>query len=788
MAASPSYSRLPSGQRRSSLFGTESPNVELGLTDLQPRASPEEVREPSTTPENASADTRQSRLDSPERDANTRGRSSVSSGRVSITLDQENLHETTSKNKGEHSRDDSKVRLISTPTSTYTLKRYILRSILNTLGPILVIAAYLFIVLVYLRRPSVNDVVPYYPFDPKGVFFAWLILSIFVLDWAKSGLAGFEASALMNQALAPRTAMQLMWHADRAWGSLSGWWNGLIMVYTYIRRHHPKTKRSKEPAHGPGGLWLYLSFGSFILYAAIPLAGLSMDPAQAWKLSDRPILILGPNQTSLSFDLRPSNGIAEQTNSRWRQGNPTTPQGETIFYAPKGTPNVTSTHYEDTIQAIYSNDLDRLTTLPNSISIFSGPQVSERAHGTAWGLVTNLTCSLVPPYQDSVLLKVQAVNNWTSLRWGLKSSRFGTDPNKWGPSQSDAGLSPALFNNGFSWGVSYMYLIASDLDIEGGSDYVNQSAFPRNGSLELVMWQAYNKAQFTPDNTFLNMSSHPLVVSSVSPVDNLTYLGYRIHCSVNSSVGVADLDAASRSYSNFSPEAAEPAKPSLLGFYGVNQYPGVLGIQSLVYGAFTTIALKVFSPPVCQNNGLGAVDCNPWFCANVATGGTPILVPKAGNSNAGNLQYPTIAPERMKLAIYKLFGEAAIAMMASGPGSWTGELRGLDKANDLVPGRVPWQVVLALLSLWVFITVIPSLWTCGERRWSSTLEGTELFRLGAEWQAAVRKFEGGEFKDCESLAHVPGMVGDMAPREGKGFIGLSWSTARVGRREYVYNR
>lgn len=784
MAASPSYSGLPSGQRRSGLSGMGSPSIELGLMDLQLPSSHEEVQESSTIPESTSVDPAQNTRSSLEHDANARGRPSVSSRRASL-LDHEDPLEFTTKHRVLRSRDSSQVRLISTPASTYTLKRYILRSILNTLGPILVIAVYLFIVLVYLRRPSVNDVVPFFPIDPKGVFFMWLIFSIFVLDWAKSGLAGFEASALMNQALAPRTAMQLMWHADRAWGSLSGWWNGLITVYTYIH-HRQRKKRSKEPAYGPGGLWLYLAFGSFILYAAIPLAGLSMDPAQALKLSDRTISIIGPNQTSLSFDLRPSNGIAEQANSRWRQGNPTTPQGETIFYAPKGTPNVSGTYYEDTIQSIYHNDLDR-QTLSDSISMFSGPQVSERTHGKAWGLVTNLSCSVVHPYQDSELLQVRSINDWAVPRWHLKSSEFGADLNKWASNQFVGGLSPALYNGGFSWGVSYIYLMASDLDIEGGSNYVNQSALPINGSLELVMWQAYNQTKFTPDDTFLNLASYPLIVSSVSPTDNLTYLGYRIHCSVNSSVGVADLDAATRSYSNFSPEPAEPAEPSLLGFYGVNQYPGVLAIQSLVYGAFTTMALKVFGPPVCPNDGLGAVDCNPWFCANVATGGTPNLVPKAGNSKAGNLQYPTIAPERMKLAIYKLFGEAAIAMMASGPGSWTGELRGLEKANDLVPGRVPWQVVMALLSVWVLITVIPSLWTFGERRFSSTIDGVQMFRLGAEWQAAVRKFEGGEFKDCESLAHVPGMVGDMAPREGKGFIGLSKSTARVEKREYVYD-
>lgn len=96
------------------------------------------------------------------------------------------------------------------PRHAYTFERYVARSTLNTLGPALVIAFYLLIVAAYLLRYGRNDVLPTYPIDAQSVFFAWLILSIFVFDWAKSGLAGFEASALMNPKLAPSNAMQLM--------------------------------------------------------------------------------------------------------------------------------------------------------------------------------------------------------------------------------------------------------------------------------------------------------------------------------------------------------------------------------------------------------------------------------------------------------------------------------------------------------------------------------------------------------------------------------------------------
>ena len=153
------------------------------------------------------------------------------------------------------------------------------------------------------------------------------------------------------------------------------------------------------------------------------------------------------------------------------------------------------------------------------------------------------------------------------------------------------------------------------------------------------------------------------------------------------------------------------------------------------------------------------------------------------------VQYPSLGPERLKLAVYKLFGEAAIAMMATGPsGNWTGKLLGLDSANDLVPGRVPWQVVLALLAMWTVITVVPNCWVLMEKRWAATLDGFELFRLGAEWTQAVWKFEGREFRECDVLAEVPGMVGDMEPESVKGFVGLSKSVAGGKMRVYVHDR
>lgn len=301
-------------------------------------------------------------------------------------------------------------------------------------------------------------------------------------------------------------------------------------------------------------------------------------------------------------------------------------------------------------------------------------------------------------------------------------------------------------------------------------------------------------------STVVKTISHPTTKrgrSSYSPITNATYLGYGIKCSVTSDVGSADLSAAIRTYSNFKRDPAIQANSAHLGAQGLAQYPGILGIESLVFAAFTTVTLEYFGPPICMPGApvmIGAsATCNPWYGANVATNGVPLPInkPSTGPSISNttrDIQYPTISPERMQLAIYKLFGEAAIVLMASGPGPWTGNLTGPQLTNYLVPGKVPYTLVIILLGIWTFITALPSCWTLFERRWAATLDGFEMFRLGAEWRDVVWKFEGSEITENKILTGVPGMVGDMDPRGERGVVGLSWTEARVKGRRYTYDR
>ncbi|THW57881.1 hypothetical protein D6D20_07654 [Aureobasidium pullulans] len=650
----------------------------------------------------------------------------------------------------------------------YIMNRYLRRWFANTFGPPLLTLTYSLIVRYYLCVPPVNGVIDPPLISAGFVYYAWLIFSIFALDWAKSALAGFEAWALMDPRFAPPTALHLMWHTDRAWGSVSGWRDAIVPLCMGVRHRFFK-QPTRRVARGPAGLWWFLAFSSSLFYAAIPLSSLTMEIEPAFKRSTRTISILGGNETT--FDTGISNVVSEQANNRWRSGNPTTPDSETVLYSPVGVGNGSDEYYWHTIQDVCRHDSINASSPARKITFFSGPQVDKRVHGSAWGLLTSLSCSIISPVdQRFELLKVYDIDNWTAA--GLRSDDYGKDFFNQG-----AGLTPSFFDNGTSFGVSYAYLVASDMTTEGGREYMNAEAFPRNGSLEIVLWQAYRSPYFA-DAIYDSLLSHPAVISSVWKDQDTAYLGFGVRCSVDSCTGTADLHVERRSYSNFTARASSPLNISLISYNGLNSNPGIMALQSIVFAGFTTAVPNVMAPPTCvDGGGLSSVTCNSWYGANLATGGSPYLV--QGKEPDPHTQLHTITPARFILAVHKLFGEATIAMMARGAGAWEGELYGLDPTTALVPGKVPWSIVLTLLILWTAVTSIPSLWVFGRKRWADTLSGFDMFRFGAEWKEAVWQFEENEFEKCPILLEVPGMIGDMeANVMDTGFIGLSKDEAR----------
>lgn len=589
-------------------------------------------------------------------------------------------------------------------------ERHYARATLNTFGPLLVCLFYLFIVLEYFLRTAVNDISPPRIFNGKAVFYTWLIFSIFLLDWAKSGLAGFEAAALMKPRLAPCSAMQLMWHLDRGWGGLSGWWKATTYTFRYWRDRFTKRPETTLAGDGPGGLWWYLAFSSMLFYIAVPLSGISMDITQSFQVSKRPVTIEGPNRTT--FDATTNLGVADLARSSWRRGLPTTPLQPSIFYAmATNGSNVTisDTFFEDAIQEIYRNDS---TSQPGAnraaVTFFAGPRVAQYVQGVAWGLLTSISCSPINIYHGLRLIKINSREIWTNGELASDTFTYNLSLSGYG----GFGLFPQTFLSDSTFGVAYEYLLASDREIMvPWGEYAGTGSI--TGSFELATWQQ-PLGEGQQVGAFRNLSMNPMVEASGG------FLGYGVTCEVTSATGVAHLDAAQRTYSDFT---RQPSDPACVGFCSlipqIWEYSGLGAIQSIVLVALSYITPGNFGAPGCiptllrpQSDASLPINptCNLFYSANLATDETLSLT--AGVPGAQILSQPIIDPPRMTLAMYKIFGETASAMMAVGGGNWTSStLTGVEPISDIAPGRVSWQLVFPLLLLWLLVTAVPQCWT-----------------------------------------------------------------------------
>ncbi|KAJ3579827.1 hypothetical protein NPX13_g739 [Xylaria arbuscula] len=628
--------------------------------------------------------------------------------------------------------------VISSHPRTQQHHRYsshIPRTLLNILGPISIIALYAYITRYYLSAPSANSIITKRPIDANVVFYSWWLINAFVLDWARSGIAGFEAAALLLPDFAPKDIWQIMWHTDRAWSAPTGW--GRITSFSILYTFH-KITRNPIKWTGPSVLWFYLAFSSMLLYVAIPLSGLSMNQAVVLQETGTRVNVLGVNEST--FDLRTSNSLVEQIAGAWRQGGTTTPRGASILYAPNGTTDASASYYEDSIQDAYHMLLNNTAAPTNySITLFSGPEVAERAYGRAWGFQARIACTLVHPYTGLKLLKVASVDDWRSTQIQINSNY--NDRRKG---------ATVIWDDQVTLGVNYRYVLTTNDNVSdiGPAYSAYPSKPPRQSLTEVVMWQAYNTT--IPDKTFTTLERHPMVFASVTSKDNvLRYLGFAVSCSTESDVGYATLSARTNTFSGFVRKPSSPLSVSGFANTMLEKYPGVMGMASLAHAAMSNTLLGGSGESNC--NAIFTTFCNSWAGANATTDG----IPRIGERNS-DFQLPTISPERMVLAMYRLFGQVAIEVMSTGPGTWKCcapenstlsdlGLFGLESANDLVPGIVPYQAVVVLLAVWTLITVIPQLHPFFSRpRSSELLDGLMMFRLGVEWSQVSRELEGTE--------------------------------------------
>jgi hypothetical protein len=703
----------------------------------------------------------------------------------------------------------------------YHLKHYIWRSFLTVTAPLAVLAFYAFICFHFLAYPLANNVFAFTTVDAIWIYYSWFLLAVFSLDWARTGLANIEASALMVPLLAPLTARELMWHTDNNWANPLWWLRAVraMLWKLFLRIRY----RSQASMSVPGALWMMLSFVHALLFMVIPLSGLSMEVVDASTYDTRDVPIYGPNASS--FNSRTYLDLPLSVRRNWESGRQTSPSRGTILYAPHLTKNVSPTYFDDrAIEA--ARKLDGTV-----IRVFAGPAVRETIWGEAWGLSANISCTPTPLDELQMIrsdgntssVKICSTREGCEFEWlstddatqrnsgeehklnipvwlnesrsleptnGLHSHSLLAAADGWSTTVFDHPLNTTIspynrFSNHDEWTFDHALKGVQQEDIT-------------NSLFEILLWQASDSdSRTTDDEIFTNYIKHPSPLLSVhNGTTNLirkngtgfsgVMIGIGVHCDIKSAVGTATLDPNERTFSNFMRGKADPSHT--LTFFPLDVAP--VQIQAMASIASNQHWTNLNGSLATQETlGLAYPDIeladSILSRAQRAVGSA--MLPKPG---LPYLYYPTLTPQNLTLAMYKLLGESVISLMGEGGVyPWTSStIHGLKPAKYLRRGAVPWQLVLAILAVWAALMSVSALWALlfiGPR-WAPSLSGFELFKFGAQYQAEINQLETVDFKSCiQSLGAIPGMVG-ILPGKGKvandlGFIGLSHTVAERSR-------
>ena len=642
-------------------------------------------------------------------------------------------------------------------SSLYRLRRYKWRTFLNIVGPSLVLAFYAFICIHFLSKPPVNDIVPATRVNALWINYSWMVLSVFILDWARSALANLEATALMNASLAPHSAMELMWHADNNWNNFFWWLRAVRNKLMGTMR--PKSHHISQP----GGLWWTLTFVTILIFVAVPLGGLTMELTDAFTYSINKVLIVGP--TSDNFNFLGFVDLPNQIRASWRSGRFTTPSDSSILYAVEGSLNVSKTYYQD--QLLKSEE-------SSMIQVFAGPAVHEPVVGSAWGLSANISCRPTARGQ----LKIADVHDYD--QYTLKVNGETTEKIRW-------------FNEtDFHLGTLYSLVAASDGTWYGDSPYCdisNHDAMTLDhdtrpltdvttGLLEVYLWQGVHQprnAQYRDNvmDQLLKSDSELISISHVrapaDPEKMIPVAGFGVHCEITSAVGTAEVDPAHRTFSSFQRGSSKSTGTDQMAY----------GIQVQAYRAIANFDAKNYEANPRNPSGSDST----LIAAHFALGILPVWNNIDLNAFTDiNVAFPALTPANLTTAMYKVLGESVIALMGPGMHIPTyGDLYGLTPVKYLKPGVIPWEPVFILLSVWAALIVSTSVWMACYRRWATSLNAFEFFKFGAQYTNDVNNFSSTKFEECERLRKIPGMVGilsgEISDRK-EGLIGLSNERAR----------
>jgi len=197
---------------------------------------------------------------------------------------------------------------VDEPGVGYKLRRFPLRGVIGIFIPLMVTALYIVIWSLYLVPADPN-----YPAQVglPGVltmFYLWFVISTIGLNISVHGLAGVEASMLMEPHCGASDAMQFLMHSDRTWSSPGGWLNiGRKLLFLW-------RNKSTTTVQLPSKLWFWLELTSLSAFIALPISGLYMELGDGFARTSEDSFI-GFNETS--FFERNFTAMMDNARSNW---------------------------------------------------------------------------------------------------------------------------------------------------------------------------------------------------------------------------------------------------------------------------------------------------------------------------------------------------------------------------------------------------------------------------------------------------------------------------------------
>jgi hypothetical protein len=638
----------------------------------------------------------------------------------------------------------------------YPLHHYYTRTLILLLIPPLLTAYFLVIWLLYLRKG--DDAVKYGASGEVWIYYSWFVIGVFGLGWSKHGLSGVEMAMLQSRFFGARNTMTLIMHSDSSWCGPEGW---IEVLGQYLRG-----KRGHVD-----GLWYILSFLSLLPFVALPISGLCLELADGYVSSSAHPTVIG--RTWADFNSRQTSQTILRGQPRWETGSSGQVPGIGLIYTPSY------------VQRDQINGLDALpNTMPANGSvpeIFLVPQATMPISGHAWGLRLGYNCSIVEDVSEFTILSQKFQSNITNKVYSTVYSPISLKA----PSGTIYVYNSSAIS-GYS-GNLYAYIEMGMSNITPGKyDGTEPASFdPAHISseadiLEFAIWQARKEADYNEDekdgfnfNETVDYSikgiGQPLIpgvnrtyernstffrVANIS--DNtleryitpeqlkIKYLAppVGLRCTRISSLGSADLDARTSTFSNFTRTPPPP--------FSISEEE-----DSVPRFGYT-------ARYILQGQYL-----NFWTSINSATPKTYSNSVYYGKFlQAGELQQSVMLAHAMD-AIQLMYDGVTGFQSAYENANLTSSQQGKVLTLGVVPPLVP----AVLFIVWAAGCVILGLGFGFGRRWSDTLDGYSLFRFGVNLADTIGDDaelpQKGDLSRCAALATLPDPLGSNFPAKAQ---------------------